>query len=366
MPGDRHIPVLSVAYHDKQLAPGPEMIHLPATPATCQWGVIDRATPPVLSVPSGAVVEIDAVTHHSGDAPDLLMDDGVRALWAGIPVSQRGPGVHILTGPVDVEGAVAGGALAVQILSMAPRFRYGSNCAANWGLLHHAFGKERITIYELEETAGALFPRLARPHFAFDFTGRPLYDVPGFVSEPDPSRREPFSRDVRIPVRPHLGVLGVAPEAAGRHSSIPPGNFGGNVDNWRFGPGSTIFLPVFKDGAGLYVGDPHFAQGDGEVCGTAIEASASATVRITAVDDLHITSPVLETDTHWYTHGFGDDLDAAMVMAVELMLKLLRDKTGLSADDAYSVASVAMDLGVTQVVDTVVGCHAAIPLSLFA
>jgi acetamidase/formamidase len=137
------------------------------------------------------------------------------------------------------------------------------------------------------------------------------------------------------------------------------------VDNWRFGPGATIYFPIFVEGAGLYVGDPHFAQGDGEVCGTAIEASSSGRLRVVAVDDFSLATPVLETATHWYTHGFGDDLDEAAVMAVEHLLALLQDRAGLSRDDAYSLASVAMDLSVTQVVDTVVGCHAGIPRSVF-
>ena len=87
-------------------------------------------------------------------------------------------------------------------------------------------------------------------------------------------------------------------------SSIPPGVFGGNVDNWRFGPGATVYYPVFHEGAGFYVGDPHFAQGDGEICGTVIEASLDVTLRLSLADNLPVAAPLLRTDTHWYTHGF--------------------------------------------------------------
>jgi acetamidase/formamidase len=160
--------------------------------------------------------------------------------------------------------------------------------------------------------------------------------------------------------------MGVAPAEPGRHSSIPPGPFGGNVDNWRFGTGATIYYPVFHDGAGFYAGDPHFAQGDGEICGTAIEASLDVRLRLTALPDLVLATPVLETATHWFTHGFGDDLDAAMRMAAELMLQLLVDGAHFSADDAYSLASVAVDLGITQVVDGTVGCHAAVAKEIVA
>lgn len=338
---------------------------LPATAGTCFWGFFDRDLPPSLHVEPGTVIDVEAVTHHAGDAPDLLMDDGIRELWAAIPEAERGPGVHVMTGPVHVAGASPGDVLAVRILDMAPRLPYGSNCAANWGLLYERFGKERITIYELEGATGTSFGDVARPAFAFDFTARPLYDVPGWVTEPDPSSRQPFSRPVRIPVRPHFGVMGVAPEAPGQHSSIPPGVHGGNVDNWRLGPGATMYYPVFADGAGLYVGDPHFAQGDGEICGTAIEASLQARIQVDVVRDLSIGAPVLETSTHWYCHGFGDDLDAAMRMAAEQALQLLVDRCGLTMDDAYSVASVALDLGITQVVDGTVGAHAAIDRSIF-
>ncbi|HZI45313.1 MAG TPA: acetamidase/formamidase family protein, partial [Ilumatobacter sp.] len=207
------------------------------------------------------------------------------------------------------------------------------------------------------------FTDTARPLFGFDFRTLARYDVPGVVTPPDPSAREPFGRPVHVPVRPHLGVIGVAPPD-GRVSSIPPGVFGGNVDNWRFGPGATIHYPVFHEGAGFYVGDPHFAQGDGEICGTAIEASLDVTLRLSIADDVAATAPLLLTDSHWFTHGFGDDLDAAMAMAAEQALRLLVDRGGFSIDEAYSLASVAVDFGVTQVVDGKLGCHAAVARAL--
>ncbi len=351
---------------------------LPATPDTCYWGYIDRDQPPVLEVIDGDIIEIEAVTHHAGDAPDLLMDDGIRALWSGIGEASRGPGVHVLTGPIHVRGAEPGDTLAVRILDMVPRMPYGSNCAANWGLLYPSFGKERITIYALnddsvvrsghaadhrhglDDVGGSRFGATASPMFGFDFTARPLYDLPGVISEPDPTLHQPFSRKVKVPVRPHFGVMGVAPAESGRLSSIPPSVFGGNVDNWRVGPGATMCYPVFAPGANLYVGDPHFAQGDGEICGTAIEASLNAVIQVSVIKGLGNTSPILETDSHWFTHGFSADLHGAMTMAAEQMLWLMCEHLGLSRDDAYSLASVAMDLGVTQVVDATLGCHAAI------
>jgi acetamidase/formamidase len=339
---------------------------LAATPETVRWGAIDPSVVPVLEVASGARIAIEAVTHHAGDAPELMMDDALHAIWASIPEGERGPGVHVLTGPIAVAGARPGGAVAVSIESMSPRLPYGSNCAANWGLLHDTFGKERVTIYRLDDAPAGEFPATAQPVFGYDFTSRPLYDVPGWLSPAELRDEQPFSRPVRVPVRPHFGLMGVAPAGTDVLSSIPPGVFGGNVDNWRFGPGATVFYPVFHEGAGLYVGDPHFAQGDGEVCGTAIEASANAVVRVAAVDDLRLRAPMLETATHWYTHGFGADLDAAARMAVEEMITLLQWRVGLSADDAYSLASVAIDLGVTQVVDGTLGAHCGISRAIFS
>ena len=256
----------------------------------------------------------------------------------------------------------------VRILDMWPRLPYGSNCAANWGLLYDEFGKERITIYRLSDEVGVpehAFGSVAEPLFAYDFTTLPLYDLPGIVTLPDSATRQAFSRAVRVPVRPHFGVLGVAPAEPGRHSSIPPGVFGGNVDNWRIGPGATACYPVFSEGAMLFVGDPHFAQGDGEICGTAIEASLTARIQVWVEPSLGVTSPVLETPDAWFTHGFGAGLDEAMRMAAKQMLWLMQTHLQLSDDDAYSLASVAMDLGVTQVVDATLGCHAGISRGIF-
>ena len=332
-----------------------------ASPESCFWGFLDPELPPVLKVADGSELLIEAVTHHAGDAPDLLMDDGIRALWAAIPESDRGPGVHIMTGPIWVDGATPGDALRVELRELTPRLPFGSNCAAHWGLLYDVFGKERITVYELVD--GGL-DGTARPLFGYDFETRARYDVPGVVTPPDPARRQPFGRAVEVPVRPHLGVMGVAPQEAGRRSSVPPGVFGGNVDDWRFGPGATVYYPVFHEGVGFYVGDPHFAQGDGEICGTAIEASLDVRLRLSIARGFSVEVPTLETATHWYLHGFGDDLDAAMRMSAECMLRFLVDRGGFTMDEAYSIASVAVDFGVTQVVDGKVGCHAAVAKSI--
>src|SRR5687768_11387119 len=176
--------------------PDIDTVTIAAGPDTCFWGYFDPAQPAIVTVDSGAELSIEAVTHHAGDAPDLMMDDGIAAIWEGIPEPDRAPGVHILTGPIHVRGAAPGGALRVDLLSMTPRLPYGSNCAAHWGLLYDRFGKERITIYELDGTDPREFGPSARPVFGFDFIERSLYDVPGVVSPAGSTDRQPFGRSV--------------------------------------------------------------------------------------------------------------------------------------------------------------------------
>src|SRR5262245_5066562 len=130
------------------------MHELRATPATCFWGFFDAELPPVLRVRSGDLVRIETLTHQAGDAPDLLMDEGVEAVYRAIPIAQRGPGVHIMTGPIWVEGAEVGDTLEVRVLSMTPRLPFGTNIAAWWGYLYEDFGKERITIYRIDAPSG--------------------------------------------------------------------------------------------------------------------------------------------------------------------------------------------------------------------
>jgi acetamidase/formamidase len=337
------------------------MLHdLRVTPETCFWGFFDAARPPVLRVRSGDLVRIETLTHQAGDAPDLLMDDGVRAVYDAIPMAERGPGVHVMTGPIHVEGAEPGDTVEIRVLSMEPRLPHGTNIAAWWGHLYEDFGKERITIYRIDAAAG-----LARAAFAFDYKTTWRYEQPGIIVPPDPGARQPALPEVAVPLRPHFGVGGVAPREPGRLNSIPPGEFGGNVDNWRFGPGAAMYYPVLQPGALCYLGDPHMAEGDAELSGTAIEASANAVVQLTLHQRLRFRSPMLETPTHWIAHGFDEDLNRAMKAAARALLDFLVEHRGLSRDDAYSLLSVAGDFGVTQVVDQRQGVHGMIAKRLF-
>lgn len=331
---------------------------LSATPQTVRWGYFDNTVAPVLTVESGDLVRIEAITHHAGDAPDLLMDAAIRAIYAD--VTDRGPGPHVLTGPIAVAGALPGDTLEVRILSLEPRLPYGSNLAGHWGHLYRDFGKERVTVYEFD-----LRSQLARAAFGYDWTTTPLADAPGTIVEPGSTPREPALPGVAVPLRPHFGTMGVAPAEPGRHSSVPPGDHGGNIDNWRIGAGATMHYPVLVPGALLSVGDPHVSQGDGEVSGTALESSLTGVVQLSVRRDLGFAHPVLETPTGWTVHGFGDDLDEAMRQASLRMIELLGTQFGLGRDDAYSLMSVACDFTVTQVVDQRQGVHARVDKRLF-
>ena len=345
---------------EQRLDTAPGALHrLPATPKTVHWGYFDAALAPVLKVRSGDLIAAEAITHHAGDAPELMMDEGVQAIFREIPESDRNPGVHIMTGPIYVEGAMPGDMLEVRYLRMTPRCNYGSNLAANWGYLYEEFGrKERVTIYELDANANH-----AQALYAYDFPGK--YEIPGAITHCPVCDRQPALAGVRIPARPHLGTAGVAMDVAGRVSTVPPGAHGGNIDNWRIGAGATMYYPVQVEGGLFSIGDPHVSQGDGEISGTAIESSLNVLFQIVLRKDFHFASPLLETPKWWIVHGFDENLNVASKNAAKEMITLLSEHVGLSKDDAYSLMSVAGDLCITQVVDGRQGAHVRIPRGIF-
>ena len=338
----------------------PKNLHtIRATPDSCHWGYFSASVPPALTIDSGDLIQAEAITHHAGDDPDLMMDAKIQALWDGIPETDRHPGVHIMTGPIYVRDAKPGDMLEIHYLKMKPRFSYGSNLAANWGHLYEEFGKkERVTIYRLD-----MGTMQATGHYAYNFQG--LYGKPGQITRCPECSRETTLEGVRVPMRPHLGTAGVAPNIRERVSSIPPGAHGGNIDNWRIAAGSTMFYPVQVDGGLFSIGDPHVSQGDGEISGTAIEASLDVTMQIILRKDFAFPTPLLQTPNFWIVHGFDEDLNVAMKNASKDMLELLTEHRGLSKNDAYSLMSVAGDFTVTQVVDTVQGIHAKMPRYMF-
>lgn len=311
---------------------------LPATPATVAWGNYDAAHPPALTIRSGDTVVVHTLITNSpaglekNGVPADQVEPALRAIYA--QVTDKGPGGHILTGPIYVEGAEPGDTLEVRILKIdlaVPYayngFRYGA------GILSDDFPYARTKIIPLDRT---------RMVAAF---------APG----------------VTIPLHPFFGSMGVAPPPAiGRYDSTPPTFIGGNMDNKDLVAGSTLYLPVFVKGALFEAGDGHAGQGDGEVDVTALETSLTGTFQFVVRKDLKAGYPRAETPTHWIAMGFDDDLSVATHKAVREMVDFLHREKGLSVDDAYMLSSVAADLAITEVVDRNKGVHMKLPKAIFA
>ena len=175
-----------------------------------------------------------------------------------------------------------------------------------------------------------------------------------------------FGPGIEVPLRPFLGSMGVAPPLEERRvSSVAPWNFAGNMDNKELIGGTTVFIPVHVPGALFQACDGHAAQGNGEVDVTGIETSLIATLQIFVRKDLHLEWPEAETPTHYLTMGFDEDLVEATKLALRNALDFLEREKGMTRADAYALASVAVDLAITQLVDGNVGVHAMIPKELF-
>jgi acetamidase/formamidase len=308
-----------------------ETLHV--TPANVQWGYFAADAKPVLTVKSGGMVTMDTICaidelEHLGAAPD----DPIRELKeVEAKVKDKGPGPHVLTGPVAVEGAMPGDVLEVEIVEIRLRSPYG------WMMI--------------EPDAGSLpeeFPYLRSKLVRLD----------------DRTKMAEFAPGIHIPVHPFFGVLGVAPPE-GRLSSGPPAYNGGNMDNKWLVAGTKVYLPVQVPGALFSAGDGHAAQGDGEVCITAIETNLTGVFRLTVRKDMKLRWPRAETPTHYITIGLHEDLNEAARRATKEMIDYLVTARGMSRDDAYMLTSAAVDLHVTQVVDHVKGVHAMLPKAIF-
>lgn len=315
----------------------PRMYRLPASPATVAWGYYWAQAKPVLRVRSGDIVVVDTLLTNSprgleraGLAPDRV-EPALRAVYA--QVKDRGPGGHILTGPIYVEGAEPGDTLAIQILKIAPRIDYAYNAfAPHEGFLPQDFPYRRIRIIPLDWRRG-----VAR-----------------------------FAPGIAIPLHPFFGSMGVAPPPSmGRYSSVPPNLMGGNMDDKDLVAGSTLYLPVFAPGALFEIGDGHAGQGDGEVDITALETSLRGTVRLTVIKHTGQQWPRAETPSAYISLGFDSDLKKATTMATEQMISFLAARRHLSRDDAYMLCSVAGNLHITELVDQNVGVEMLLPKRIF-
>lgn len=303
---------------------------LPASDRTVRIGVIDSSFPPVLSIASGDEVELEIW----GSWGDAVRPDSTYIDITNLRRQNAGRGPHSLTGPIDVKGASPGMALRVDILDLELR-DHGFNLllpkGESRGLLADSF------------TTGEL------RHFRLDTRRMTTELLPGLT----------------LPLRPFLGIMGVAPAAAMPHISSVPGPFGGNIDCPDLVVGATLFLPVWVEGALFYAGDAHAAQGCGEVSQTALEtAFRRARLRLTVVENMALQRPRAETAEHLITMGFDPDLHGAAGQAVSDMIDLLRKEYRLSASDGYVLCSLQADLMITQVVNGNSGVHVRMPKAI--
>jgi acetamidase/formamidase len=311
---------------------------LPATPATVVWGYYSAKAKPVLTVHSGDTVRIQTLS--TCGSTERLIGEGVAA--QDIPsynadiyreVKDKGPGGHILTGPVDIAEAEPGDVLEVDILKIDIDVPFACNgFGTGRGFLPNDYPYGRSKIIPLDRDK-----MLA--HFA-----------PG----------------IEIPLHPFFGSMGVAPpESAGRLDSAPPWMHAGNMDNKELVAGTTLYIPVHAKGGLFEVGDGHAGQGNGEVDITAMETFLSGTFRFVVHKDKHLLWPRAETPGSYISMGFSPDLKEAATLAVRDMINFLVEEKHLSRDEAYMLTSVAVDVDITQLVDGNVGVHAICPKTIF-
>ncbi|HEY6330833.1 MAG TPA: acetamidase/formamidase family protein [Blastocatellia bacterium] len=310
---------------------------LKPSPKTVVWGYYSASAAPVLRVKSGDTVEVQT----------LITSSPERLEGAGVPASQveqslkdifeqvkdKGPGGHILTGPIYVEDAQPGDVLEIRIKDIKLAIPYAYNAfGPGRGFLpdDYPYAKMKIIPLDAQRMIG---------HFA---------------------------DGIEIPLHPFFGSIGVAPPlVSGRISSAPPWIHGGNLDNKDLVAGTTLYLPVHAPGALLLVGDGHAGQGDGEVDITAMETSLIGTFQLIVRKDMHLKWPRAETPTSFITMGLNEDLNEATKWAVREMIDFLTTEKHLSRDDAYMLSSVAANLSITELVDGNKGVHMSIPKVIF-
>lgn len=307
-----------------------------ATPSTVAWGYYSGLSTPALTVRSGDTVRIQTLS--TCGSPEQMMSRGVKR--EDIPsytdaiykeVKDKGPGGHILTGPVAIAEAEPGDVLEVQILAVDVDVNFACNgFSVGKGFLPMEYSYSRSKIIPLDRQK--------------------------MIAQ--------FAPQIQIPLHPFFGSMGVAP-AGGKIDSAPPFAHAGNMDNKELVAGSTLFIPVAVKGALFQAGDGHAAQGNGEVDITALETYLSGTFRFIVHKDKHLVWPRAETPEYYISMGFSKDLKEASEHALRDMIDFLVVEKHMSRDDAYMLSSVAVDLNITQLVDGNVGVHAMCPKKIF-
>jgi acetamidase/formamidase len=319
-------------------AQAPKTHRLEATPSTVAYGYYWSDAKPALRIASGDIVDVDTLLTNSptglqrAGVPDDKIQSSLKAIVSEVTGDRRGPGGHILTGPVYVEGAQPGDVLEVKILSIDFNIDYGYN------------GCNGILPDNCDRSIQSRIIPIDAKKMTAQF-------APGIV----------------IPLKPFFGSMGVAPAPElGRVSSNPPGKHAGNMDNKELVAGSTLFIPVFAPGALFEIGDGHGAQGDGEVDQTAIETSLRGRLQLTVRKDMKLTWPRAETATDYISMATDPDLMVATKGAIQEMVDFVAATKHMTKHQAYQLVSVAGNVAVTQLVDRPNhGVHVRLPKSIF-
>ena len=359
-----------------QLKEGPYKgnYYVPSTLQTISWGYLpNRDAKPVLSVPSGSTVTFDTVSHEGlledqgrdaekyfqskGVTADYVLDEAKKITGSDLAHDFYKDGPHIVTGPLEIRGAMPGDILKVEVIKIEPRVPYG--------VISNRHGKGAL-VGEFPKTPQQKNASTAHPErFGNVSVFTPIEknangNYEGVIkTESGPS--------IRFPLNPFMGLMGVASNTSEPVHSVPPAKHGGNMDINDLGDGSTVYYPVQVPGALFYTGDSHFAQGDGEVALTALEASARATFKFTLlkagkdkIPGQSMSQPLGENAEFWMTPGLDEDLDEAMKKSTREAIGFLNREYGIDEALAYAYLSAATDFEVSQVVDKTKGIHAKI------
>lgn len=355
--------------------------YVPANLSTMQWGFLpNKESKPILTVPSKSEIIFDTLSSEGmvedqgrdpvkffgkfGVAPSSVLQDAIEICASKTEHNMVTDGPHIIIGPVAVEGAKPGDVLKIDIISLVPRVPYG--------IVGNRHGKGALP-GEYPKNDGPK-PGADKEHpdlFGSVFTFVPVKTVNGKIFG---VLKTTGDKEVRFPLNPFMGTMGVAPNTSDKVNSIPPSSYGGNLDIKDLTVGSSLYLPIECPGAMFCIGDPHFNQGDGEVALTALEASLRSTLRLTLLKagDPEIPSkgalkyPFAETPDFWIPIGLDRDLDEALKKTVRAAIQFLVDKMGMDSATSLSYLSAATDFEISQVVDETKGVHAHISKKDFA
>jgi len=331
-----------------------QLYEVKSSPENVIWGELFKPdSQPILTVQSGDRITMETVSHEGiladqGDTVQFLTGGGIKQeeiladqMIIKSQVQKTGPGPHVITGPIYVEGAEPGDVLEIKTLNIDYR--------APYGVISNRHGKGSLP-GEYPENNEPIYTKVI-PIKAEEAIGvfKPTNGLP----------------EIDIPLKPFMGIMGIVPaDVEQAVNSVPPGVYGGNIDIKWLGEGSSLYLPVQVPGALFYSGDPHCAQANGEVALTAIECSLTPTFQLVLHKDMELSAPMGETEDSWIAIGLDTDLNEAMKGSVREYLRIANEKYGLTKPDALLLGSAAIDFEVSQVVDIVKGIHGMIPKQL--